>query len=130
MNKLKQIKKLDVLINSKLEEIESLKTLATKVNAPLNQERVQSSGSNDQLGECVAKIVDLQNEINDDIDAFINLKREVMRKIDSIDNSQYCDLLYKRYFEYKTWECVAEEMNLSREWVRNLHNRALNEFFS
>lgn len=120
MNKLKQIKKLDVLINSKLEEIENLKTLATKVNAPLNQERVQSSGSNDQLGECVAKIVDLQNEINDDIDAFINLKREIEHKVLSIDNPVAINVLYKKYFQHKTIVQIAEECDISRQWVSKL----------
>lgn len=126
--KLKQIRILDELINDKILEIENLKTLVTKVNAACEGDRVQSSGSGDKLGDTVAKIVDLQKEINDDIDRFVDLKVECMNYVDYLDDKLLIGILYKRYFQYKTYEQIAEELDVSSRWVQKVHRKWDNSF--
>lgn len=117
MKRLKEIKKLDALINEKIRELDRLKTLATKVNHCQEGDRVKTSPRVDALSSTVAKIVDLQHEISDQIDAFVDLKAEVMKLVDELDDSLMIDILYKRYFEYKTLECIADECLITRQWV-------------
>lgn len=121
--KLKQIKVLDELKNEKLLEIERLEVLATKVNASSEGERVQSSGGSDKVADNVIKIVDLKNEINDDIHALIDLKKECESWIKTIDDNIIKCILYKRYFSYKTWEQIADELHYSSRWIQKIHRK-------
>ena len=40
-------------------------------------------------------------------------------------NSEYRELLYKRYLESKSWEDIIYEMGYERSWVYRLHRKAL-----
>jgi hypothetical protein len=123
---LKQIELLDAKIDTRCEEIMRLKTLATRTTTALGGERVQTSGNQDKISECVAKIVELQNEMNDEIDKFVDLRREAKAIIEECCDPECMRLLYARYFEYKTWEQIAVNMNYTYQWVAGgLHQRAL-----
>ena len=76
INFLKQIKIMDAKINADIEELASLETLATRTTSVLGGERVQSSGSQQKMADSVAKIVDLREQINAEIDRFIDYKQE------------------------------------------------------
>lgn len=123
LNKLKNIKKLDKLIEEKTTEIDRLRTLATKVNQCSEGERVQTSSAGDKISEYVVKIVDLQNEINEDIKKLVDLKRDCIKYIDTLDDPILIGILYKRYFEYKTWENIAEELGITRQWASKKHKK-------
>ena len=124
---LQSIEKMNAQIEYKQREVESLRDLLLKVTGSIEQDRVQNSMNVDKTGDTIAKIVDLQNVINSEIDALVDRKREIMQLLDEIDPKSSC-LLYKRYFEFKTWEQIAVEMNFSCQWIWNLHGIALKEF--
>lgn len=113
---LSQIRKIDIMINYKQKQLDELQHTADSITANVSSERVQSSGTQDRVGQIVAKIVDLQNEIDQDIDRLVDVKREVMAVVDQLDPT-CIELLTKRYFDFKTWEQIAEEMNYSKQWV-------------
>lgn len=121
---LMQIRKTDNLIQNKKEELQSLITLATSVTAYSDDVKIQSSGSNDKMADIVCKIVDLINEINFEIGKLIDLKIEVMRKIDTLD-AKSVDILYQRYFQYRTWQEIADSMGVTYQWVCELHGKIL-----
>ncbi len=80
---LSQALRLDHRINSKLEQLENLKALAMRVTTNFAQEKV--SGGRELRGpfeNTMAKIIDLENEINQEIDRFIKLKQEIMETIE------------------------------------------------
>lgn len=113
---LSQVRKIDIMINYKQRQLDELKHTADSVTANASSERVQSSGTQDRVGQIVARIVDLQNEINRDIDRLVDIKREIMSVVDQLDPTSI-ELVTKRYFEFKTWEQIAKEMNYSKQWV-------------
>lgn len=119
-----QVGTLDSLINRKQKEIESLREKITSISVSTDSEKVMSSGSGDLIAEAVAKIVDLQNEINADIDRFIDLKRQIMKSIDKLERP-YCDIAYARYFQYKTWEEISVEIGYCYRQTTRLHGRML-----
>lgn len=125
---LSQIHRLDSVINAKLEQIQTLRSLTTKITTEISTDKVQTSHNNDKLGSTIAKIVDLENDINNDIDNLIDLKREVMNKIDSVQDKDYRLLLTLRYLNLKTWEQISIEMGFSFQWIHVLHKRSLAEF--
>lgn len=122
---LQKIRLYDTHINNKVAEMSRLKDMVTNITPTLKADVVSSSGSKDKLGDTVAKIVDLQDEINRAIDEFVDRKNEVCAIIDSLQNPDHVALLHKRYVEYLTWEQIACDMHISYRHATRMHGRAL-----
>ena len=120
-----QAYRLDQRINSKLEQLESLNGLATKCTSTLTGMPKNPSRSTSMMADAVAKIVDLQAEINHDIDLLVDLKCEMVRVIKNVDHAEYQTLLELRYLCFKTWEQIAVDMNYSIDNVYRIHRKAL-----
>lgn len=121
---LQQIRKCDRRIENRLSMLKTLHDLATSVTSAMKDTPVQGGGASDKVGNAVTSIVCLENEINAEVDRFVDLKREAMGAIDKLDPPYSC-ILYKRYFEYKTWEQIAVELNFCFRHVVRLHGVAL-----
>lgn len=123
---LQQIRLCDSRINAKLEERDRLKEMLTKITPTLRDDAVSGGfGSQDKLSDAVAKIVDLEAEIDREIDFFIDARNAVTRTIDSVDDERLHRVLAGRYIQYKTWEQIACDMGVSYQWVCKLHGIAL-----
>ena len=125
---LNQIRKMDAKINNDIEELESLQTLATKTTSALGSNRVQASGNQQKMADCVYKIMQLKKEIDSEIDAYVDYKDKVRKFIHDVCDADCCRLLYMRYFQFKTWESIATDMHVSYQWVSGkLHKKALSQ---
>ena len=122
---LKQVKLYNTHISNKLDEMDRLKDIVTKVTTSLSFDPVHGSGNQDKLGNAVARIVDLQTEVNQAIDAYIDKKREICLVIDQIKDPDQLRVLYKRYFDDLTWEQIACDMHMSYRNVCYIHGKAL-----
>lgn len=120
-----QAYRLDQRINSKLEQVASLNELATKCTWALTGMPRNPNRRTSTMAEAVAKIVDLQTEINYDIDRLIDLKREMVKLIKSVDNTECQTLLELRYLCFKTWEQIAVDMGYTIDNVYRIHRKAL-----
>lgn len=122
---LQQVKLYDSKINSLLEELDNLKAMVLKITTTLKQDVVSSGGNQDKIGDAIAKIVDLEAEINAAIEGFVNKKKAVNDVLDMVyDPDQYA-VLYKRYILYKRWEQIACDMTMTYRNVLYIHGRAL-----
>jgi adenine C2-methylase RlmN of 23S rRNA A2503 and tRNA A37 len=97
-----QAYRLDQRINSKLEQVESLNELATKASATLTGMPRNPNRATSTMADAVAKIIDLQTEINNDIDCLVDLKREIVKLIKAVDNTECQTLLELRYLCFKS----------------------------
>lgn len=120
-----QAYRLDQRINSKIDQITSLNDLATKCTSTISDMPKNPSPSTSPMADIVCKIIDLQAEINTDIDHLVELKRDIVRTIKAVDNSEYQTLLELRYLCFKTWEQIAVDMGYRVRNVHTLHNEAL-----
>lgn len=125
---LSQAYKIDIRINSKLEQIASLRSLATKATGVLSDMPKGGSGSSSRMEEIVGKIVDLEAEINEDIKALVDFKAEAIQKIKLVDKPDYQTVLELRHLCYHSWEDISAEMHFSIPHLHTLHNAALVEF--
>lgn len=123
---LSQAYRLDQRINSKLEQVASLNELATKCTSTLTGMPRNPNHGTSTMADAVAKIVDLQAEINCDIDHLVDLKRDMVRAIKAVDNTEYQTLLELRYLCFKTWEQIAVDMGYNVRHVYRLHDEAVN----
>lgn len=125
---LRQIRWLNNTVIAQLEQLETLRAMTTNITVKLNADRIQETKAHDKMEKLICKIVDFEKEITDDINKLIDLKREVIRKIDAVQDEDYRLLLTLRYLCFKTWEQIAVEMNFTFQWIHILHQRALIEF--
>ena len=96
MRYLSQVEYIDQMIGEKQDIIDSLRSSITGMSASTESERVQTSPK-DRLGETCAKIVDLCEQLNKDIDSFVDMKAEVIQTIDQyVDDLKERRLLYLR----------------------------------
>lgn len=120
-----QAYRLDQRINSKLDQVAKLNELAMKCTYNLTGLPRNPNQGTSAMSDVIAKIVDLQAEINRDIDALVDLKRDMVRAIKAVDNTEYQTLLELRYLCFKTWEQIAVDMRYRVRNVHILHNKAL-----
>lgn len=122
---LQQVKQCDMRIRIMMEELERMKSFTEKVTSTLSDISVSGTKNNDKMGDAVVKIVELRNDINNEIDRFIDLKMEVIAVLDDVANEDQYAVLYKRYVQFKTFEKIACEMNMTYRNVCYIHGRAL-----
>lgn len=122
-----QIRHIDKQIDVKFERLERLKTLATKVTATMSETSSKPSGVSRSMENSVDKIILLQEELNADIDRYVDLKRAAGEIIRQIQNEKYRRVLESRYLLGKTWEAIAVDMDMTYQGVCCIHGRALQE---
>ncbi|MPM82380.1 hypothetical protein SDC9_129441 [bioreactor metagenome] len=124
---LSQAYRIDQRINSKLAQVMSLRDLLGKATGTLSGAPKAATPNPHSMEETIAKMVDLENEINEDIDALVDLKAEIMRRIKRVENTEYQTILELRYLCFKRWEEIAVEMGYSLRRLYELHDCALDE---
>ena len=109
------------LIESKLEEIKRLRELATSISIPdLSKER--TSGGNQvqcRFAEIVDKLVDLECEILQEVDDYVEQEKEMRNVINQLPKPEWQLIMHYRYVEGLSFEEIAEELNYS---VRQIYN--------
>lgn len=126
---LQQLKRLDTLINQKIKELDELRSMSTVGAVDYSTERVQSSHSQEApFVRIVHKMIELEQEINAEIDTFVDEKHQIINQIQGLKNPDYISLLFKRYVEFKKFEVIAVEMNFTYQYVLNMHGYALKAF--
>jgi hypothetical protein len=119
--------RIDQRINSKLEQMLSLRSLAEKA-APVLTGMPKGKGSDPhQMESTIAKIVDLEALIDKDLKRLVDTKHEIITVIKCVEPVELQTLLELRYLSFKTWEQIAVEMNFDRRHVTRLHGKALLE---
>lgn len=122
---LKQAMYLDALINSKVHQAEHLRSLATKVTTTYSDQGVSSEHDNKRLEKTIAKIIDLEREINDDIDTLIDLKIEITAIISQVTDIKQRLILEKRYLDFESWEQISCDLKYDIRHIRRLHNESI-----
>jgi enoyl reductase-like protein len=120
--------RLDRRIGSKLEQIQSLRELAMKANAVLSNMPSNATKNFHRMENAIAKMVDLETEINTDIIALVNLKKSIISAIKSVNNPEFQTLLELRYLSFKSWEEIAVDLHYSIHYLYKKHGDALDAF--
>ncbi len=123
---LEQVSILEYKIKIKLEQIQELRSKAQNCTQVLS-ERVQSSPSEGNLANIVAKIADFEHELDCLIDSQIDAKREIIKIIDAMSDKSLMELVDRKYLKGENLVTIAYKMNYSYAHVRRMHSRALKE---
>ena len=120
---LKRYKSINDSINCKLDEIAHLRSIATR----LSPTAMFDNGGNisDRVGRTVAKIVDLEKEINSQVDELIATRDEIKDAISKVEDERLRTLLTMRYINGDIWEKIAVALDVDVRWIYILHGREL-----
>lgn len=116
--------KIDKMIENKMYEKAQWMAIATSTTAKCSGERVQASSSKQKMADAVEKYMEIEEEIDNYIDALVGKKSEIIRIIEQLPAVEY-DVLHKIYIQGKTLYDFAEENNKTYSSVTTLHGSAL-----
>ncbi len=118
-----QIKKLDRMINNKLNELEKWKSVCEYPNVPAyGLEKVQSSGGKTTFA--LENYIIMESEIQEAIQELLETKREVIGTIEKLPLPEY-EVLYEKYVNFKEFQEIADKMDKSYSWTTSIHGRGL-----
>lgn len=124
---LEQLRKLDILIRQRKVQLEHLKSKAYSPRiASYSGVKVKEKSKKDK--NSVDYIIDLENQIDKSIVEFIKKEEKIISQIQSLENPLYLDIIFKRYVEFKPLEKIASEMDYSYNYIRRVHNTAVDYF--
>ena len=86
---------------------------------------VSRTRNTDTMADTVAKIIEMQNEINNLIDSYADRKTYFSKIIDSLNNAMQIRVLYGHYYVGKSFQQIADELGYSRRNICYIHGDAL-----
>lgn len=126
---LEQLEIIDMQINQDIERLEEMKVDAKSTGGiDYSRDRVQTSPRGDKLCADVARYIAFDEEINAEIDRFVDAKEQIIREIWELRDINYIQVLYKVYVQFKSVKVAAQEMKKSYRYMIQIHNAALKAF--
>ena len=120
---------LDTSINQDLERLNDMRINACSTGGiDYSDERVQTSPSGDSLCRQVTNYVAFDDEINAEIDRFVDAKNLIIKQIRGLHNNYFNQILFKVYVQFKSVKQASKEMKKSYNYTVELHNKALAAF--
>jgi len=124
---LRFLKTLDVDIRAAEQEIERLMTVATKMTT--NYDPVNISGTpRNKLEDVIIKMDAYKANLNKYLLNYLDRKNECLNKVQKIETGTLRSILIYYYFQNKTLEQTAEEINKSYQWTYELFQDALDAY--
>jgi Protein of unknown function (DUF1492). len=122
---LSQASRMNRLIIQKQEQLDRLRAIATKTTTNLHTVVVSGSGSKSKLEAVMEKIILLEEEINNEIDTYVDTMADINRTLVSIEDPDERLILDYRYLSGMPWDEIADVMCASVSSVYMKHRSAL-----
>lgn len=108
------------------DHLDELRAMAERITPNYGGSGGGTHQTGDKLGAAVARLVDAENRVSDELELLEATEREVIGTIDKITDGTLHTLLYERYINGKTFETISVQMNFSYyHIVHRLHPKAL-----
>ncbi|MBQ4155725.1 MAG: hypothetical protein IJD90_02855 [Clostridia bacterium] len=113
---------LDAQINAKLKEKESWisRVLSLKSNSRECFADVESK-------TIIEKIEQIEREIVKDIDTLVDLREEILSKIETLEDEVLKQILYSKYILGKPFSQIGEEICYCEKQIGRLHKKAVSK---
>lgn len=106
------------------EEVERLRSEATRIT-PLLSGMPGGPGGGQKLPCAVERIVQAQQELQEQIEECSNIRKEIIKTIEQLNGSKDKEILRRRYLLGQSLEEIAELMHYDYRWIRKLHKLAV-----
>lgn len=124
---LEQAYRLNELIESNKSELDELRVLSESVSGIDTSKEPSGSSCSGDAGftRIIAKIIDLEKAIKNDIESMLSLKLEIRTTINTVKDNDEKLLLKLRYLNFMTWENICDKMCVSVRTAHRIHADAL-----
>ena len=112
-------------VSAAQDHLDELRAMATRITPNYGGEGGGTHQTGDKLGEAVARIIEAESRVSDELELLEATEREVIMTISSVQDGTLSTLLYERYINGKTWEQIAVCMNYSYRQITRMHGAAL-----
>ena len=79
-------------------------------------------------GKDVVRYTMFDQHINEEIDQFVDAKKQIIKEIRGLRDKNMIQILTKVYVQFKTVKVASQEMKKSYSYTVELHNKALSAF--
>ena len=117
--------RLDQRINSKMEQLQHLKSLSMRVTSAYGNEAVSHSRNVDTMAKAVIRIAEAEAALNEQIERLVSVRKEIRETIDLVADPDCRMLLELRYLCMKPWSEIGNKMEYGRTRLYTLHMTAL-----
>ena len=124
---LRQIEILDHRIMTKTEERQRILDMLLRITPVMRDTTSGGASGHDKMENGVVKLTAYEEEISADIERLIALKREISAVIDLVENPKRRAVLRFRYINYKSFEQIAVDMDMSYRNICYIHGKALRD---
>ena len=107
------------------DHLDELRAMAERITPNYGGSGGGTHQTGDKLGAAVARLVDAESRVSDELELLEATEREVIGTIDKITDGTLHTLLYERYINGKTWEQIAVALNYSYRQTTRMHGAAL-----
>ena len=111
-------------VSAAQDHLDELQAMATRITPNYGAESGSVHQTGDKLGAAVARIMDAESRVSDELEMLKATEREVIGTINSVEEP-FRTLLYERYINAKTFEQIAVSMSYSWRQTIRIHGRAL-----
>ncbi len=122
---LSQAFRLELQVQTKLQQIADLRALASHVTAFTGNEPVSHTRDVTGMQNTIAKILEEEENLNARIDRLVDAKREIREVIDCVEDVTLRLILEKRHLLFQSWEEIAIDLRISSRWAKDRHKVAL-----
>lgn len=91
---------------------------------------IKTTGASDPISSVFEKIETKEEKIIALIDELIDLREDVARRIEGLEDDRHVYVLRLRYIDLLTWEKIADQAGYSLDWTLHLHGDAIRAFYA
>ena len=77
--------------------------------------------------KALAKWIALKEELQLQIERLVAMKDKAIMMIDSLEDAKQLGIFYMHYLEGVSWTDIASGLDITNQWVHELHKRGLQE---
>lgn len=115
-------------IDNKLNRLEQFKQQSERGTSSYVARNISGTSCRSNVECGVEEIIELEYEIDYLVEELVKEKRKLRNEIMKVSEEVYQYILSERYVKFKSWEDIANKLNISFNEVISYHGYALNKF--
>jgi hypothetical protein len=119
--------RLEAQVQSKLQQIERLRSLASKVTSNTANEPVSHTRDVTEMQDAVIRIMEEEEILKNRIKMLMDVKEQIRDVIEHVDDVTLQLILEKRYLLYESIKEIAADLGYTYRWTEKKHKKALQE---
>jgi DNA-directed RNA polymerase specialized sigma24 family protein len=116
------LQRIEADIEADVAELRRLRRLSTTISSADPSREFVSGGPQVQCryADIICTIVDLERKIQEEVNEYVSLEKELRDAIKAVENPVYRTFLKCRYLENMRYEDIAEKMGYSLRQIYNI----------